>query len=225
MIVFINAFKSITRSKGRNITRGAFVGHGAGLEFHPGADTWFDRINAYCAGIGVQAEHYIISSGLREIIEGSAVYRHFREVFACEFLYDADNIAVWPKNVVNYTTKTQFVYRINKGVLNVSDDDALNKYTPENERHIPFRNMIYIGDGLTDVPCMRLVKTNGGYSIAVYTDKSKALELLSHGRVNLIAPANYSEGGELDGFIKDILLKMSKEDGLAAVSMAQIDEF
>ena len=130
-------------------------------------------------------------------------------MFACEFLYQ-NNIAKWPKNAVNYTTKTQFVYRINKGVLDISDDDSLNKYTPENDRPIPFRNMIYIGDGLTDVPCMRLVKSSGGYSIAVYThtEKEKAHELIVHDRVNFVAPADYSEGGELDDLIRKMNLRL-----------------
>lgn len=124
--------------------------------------------------LGVKVDHFIISSGLHEIIKGSSIYKNFREVFACEFLYDENNVACWPKNVVNYTTKTQFLFRINKGVLDISNDDDLNKYTSEDKRPIPFRNMIYIGDGLTDVPCMKLVKANGGYSIAVYQRASEA---------------------------------------------------
>jgi len=171
--------------------------------------------------MGIAVEHYIISSGLKEIIEGSAIRDEFKEVFACEFLYDANDVAIWPKNVVNYTTKTQFVFRINKGVPDLSDDDTLNDYTPEEDRPVPFRNMIYIGDGLTDVPCMRLVKSSGGYSIAVYTDKSKVQSLLKNNRVNFIAPADYSEGKELDELVKDILIKISTEDKLAAFSKRQ----
>jgi len=224
ILAYMHCMLNEAKYKNKEITRGAFVGHGKGLEYYPGVDAWFDRINMYCAGMGVQVEHYIISSGLREIIEGSSLFPKFREVFACEFLYDANKVAIWPKNVVNYTTKTQFVFRINKGVLDISDDDTLNKYTPDSERPIPFRNMIYIGDGLTDVPCMKLVKANGGYSIAVYTDKTKVQDLIAHGRVNFITPADYSEGGVLDDLVKDILIKISTEDKLAALTKAQRDE-
>ena len=101
------------------ISRGAFVEYGKDLEYYPGVMEWFDRIDTYCEEMGVNVEHYIISSGLREIIEGSVLSHKFKEVFACEFHYDADGVAIWPKNVVNYTTKTQFVYRINKGVLDI----------------------------------------------------------------------------------------------------------
>jgi 2-hydroxy-3-keto-5-methylthiopentenyl-1-phosphate phosphatase len=212
------------RHLNKNITRGAFVEYGRDLEYHPGVETWFDRINAYCAGMGVKAEHYIISSGLREIIEGSSIYRHFSEVFACEFLYDGSGVAIWPKNVVNYTTKTQYVFRLNKGALDLSDDRTINEYIPENERPIPFRNMIYIGDGMTDVPCMRLVKANGGYSIAVYTDKKTVQGLIAHGRVNFIAPADYSEGGALDELVKDMLIEISTKDKLAALTKKQREE-
>ena len=156
---------------------------------------------------GVQIEHYIISSGLREIIEGCKIYKEFKDVFACEFLYDENDIACWPKNVVNYTTKTQFLFRINKGVSDLSDDKSLNEFTPEDQRRVPFRNMIYIADGKTDVPCMKLVKVNGGYSIAVYQNKKKqeAEELIRDQRVNFAVPANYTEDSQLDRVVKDII--------------------
>jgi 2-hydroxy-3-keto-5-methylthiopentenyl-1-phosphate phosphatase len=205
------------------IRRNDFVAHGRGLEFFPGVEGWFDRINQVCADAGMNVEHYIISSGLREIIEGSSIFNHFREVFACEFLYNENDIACWAKNCVNYTTKTQFLFRINKGILDISNDYDLNRYTPEEERPVPFRNMIYIGDGLTDVPCMKLVKLNGGHSIAVYPDggKDKAGELLQADRVDFIAPADYSNGGELDTIIKDMIHKMAMVDSLTRRSKAQ----
>lgn len=206
------------------ISRGAFVKYGKDLEYYSGVEDWFDRVNDYCGAMGVRVEHYVISSGLREIIEGSILFPKFKEVFACEFHYDVNDVAIWPKNAVNYTTKTQFVYRINKGVLDISDDDSLNQYTPEDDRPIPFRNMIFIGDGMTDVPCMKLVKTNGGYSIAVYVEKHKVQELITHGRVNFIAPADYSLGSDLDNLVKDILLKISTEDKLASITRTQCVE-
>lgn len=198
------------------IHRSAFVKLGKDLEFYPGVEEWFKRVNQLGDDLGVKIEHYIISSGLCEIIEGSNIYRNFRGVFACEFLYDENNIACWPKNVVNYTTKTQFLFRINKGVLDISNDYDLNKYTPEDDRPVPFRNMIYIGDGLTDVPCMKLVKANGGYSIAVYQarKKSNVDSLLEHQRVDYIVLADYSENSELDKTVRDIICKMAMTDSL-----------
>ena len=165
------------RAKEVSIRREAFKEGGTNIEYFDGVKEWFSRIRDFGAEHGVSVKHYIISSGLREIIEGSDIFDEFDEVYACEFLYDVDGIAVWPKQVVNYTTKTQFLFRINKGIGDISDDDSLNEYVNEDERPVPFRNMIYIGDGLTDVPCMKLVKVNGGYSIAVYTDKEKRKHL------------------------------------------------
>ncbi|MBR6020591.1 MAG: haloacid dehalogenase-like hydrolase [Lachnospiraceae bacterium] len=212
-----------SRAAHKSIHREDFVALGKDLEFFPGVTDWFARIARFGEEIGVTVEHYIISSGLREIIEGSEVFRAFREVFACEFLYDENNIACWPKNAVNYTTKTQFLFRINKGVLDISNDTDLNTYTPEDERRVPFRNMIYIGDGLTDVPCMKLVKVNGGYSVAVYRDETlaKVQPLLTDNRVNFIEPADYREGSDLDTTVKNILRKMILTDDLVGRSAGQ----
>jgi 2-hydroxy-3-keto-5-methylthiopentenyl-1-phosphate phosphatase len=208
------------------IKRKDFVELGKDLKFFPGVKDWFSRINKIGDELEVQIEHYIISSGLREIIEGSRIFKNFREVFACEFYYDVNGVACWPKNVVNYTTKTQFLFRINKGILDISNDNDLNKYTPEDERPIPFRNMIYIGDGYTDVPCMKLVKANGGYSIAVYkeAEKDKVNELLTDNRVNFLAPADYSEKSELENLIRYMICKMSMTDILKGISKKQMDE-
>ena len=205
------------------IRREDFVKMGKDLELFPGVERWFERVNSYGKALGVNVEHYIISSGLREIIEGSRIFGAFREVFACEYLYDENNVACWPKNAVNYTTKTQFLFRINKGVLDLSDDEPLNRFTPEDDRRIPFRNMIYIGDGLTDVPCMKLVKVNGGCSIAVFrkTAKKKAEDLLLHDRVDFIETADYSEGSSLDKTVRDIIGKMAATDALVSRSKTQ----
>lgn len=210
----------------KRIWREDFVALGKDLEFFPGVEEWFPRMQEFGDEMGLKIEHYIISSGLREIIEGSSIYKHFREVFACEFLYDENGVACWPKNAVNYTTKTQFLFRINKGVLDISNDADLNKYTPENERPVPFSNMIYIGDGMTDIPCMKLVKENGGYSIAVYQqgERRKVEELLNDDRVDFIAPADYSENNELDQIVKDMIRKIAINDRLRGISKMQMKE-
>ncbi len=192
------------------IRRENFVSLGHDIGFFPGIDDWFDRINRYGKKCGVEVQHFIISSGLKEIIEGSRICDKFTKIYACEFHYDANGVADWPLLSVNYTTKTQFLFRINKGVLDGTDSAALNRYVPEEDRPIPFRNMVYIGDGLTDVPCMKLVKANGGHSIAVYgrNNRKKVEELLVDRRVDFLAPADYGPDKELDILVKRIIDRM-----------------
>jgi 2-hydroxy-3-keto-5-methylthiopentenyl-1-phosphate phosphatase len=171
--------------------------------------------------VGVEIEHYIVSSGIKEIIEGTPIAGKFRKIYACEFMYDGSGSIQWPKFAVNYTAKTQFLFRINKGVLTVDSKsaDELNQYTPEHHRRIPFRNMIYIGDGLTDVPCMKLVKANGGQAIAVF-DRGKgrdaALNLLQADRVNFVAPAEYGPDSDIEAMVKAIIQKIYAVEQLQA---------
>lgn len=211
-------FMMIKKSKEKNIPllRETLVNNGKGIELYPGVVEWFDRINQFGALIGVSVEHYIISSGLKEIIEGSGISKKFKEIFACEFYYDETGHAVWPKTAVNYTNKTQFVYRINKGVLDVANDVDLNRSMPDDSKRVPFNNMIYIGDGLSDVPCMKMMKAYGGQSIAVYTDanKEKVEQLLIEDRVDFIFPADYSKDSILDKTMKNILRKIAIENDL-----------
>lgn len=195
-----------SKSRGIELTRQRFMRSGKNVKLFPGVDGWFDAINAFGSSLGLSVEHYVISSGLKEIIEGTPIAGYFKRIYAAEFLYDEHGIAVWPAMAVNYTSKTQFVYRINKGVLDVTDDRRLNESTPEELKRVPFSNMIYIGDGLTDVPCMKLVKLNGGHSVAVYQNEhGEAKRLLLQGRANYIAPADYSPGGRLEQTIRAVL--------------------
>ena len=157
----------MSKDKHQPIRREDFVALGKKIQLYPGVEDWFARINAFGLEQGVRVEHYLISSGLKEIVEGCSIFDQFKEVYASEFLYDENGVAVWPKLAVNYTAKTQFLFRINKGVLDISNDLDLNRSIPDELRPVPFRNMIYIGDGLTDVPCMKLVKLNRGQSLAV----------------------------------------------------------
>lgn len=205
------------QEKGLSITKDSLVSLGGDIQYYPGVEEWFERINEYGRENGVEIEHYVISSGIKEIIEGSIINKHFKKVYACEFLYDQNGKAVWPKLTVNYTNKTQFLFRINKGVLDVWEDEKLNAFVPEDERRVPFKNMIYIGDGLTDVPCMRLVKANNGQSIAVFHKRKKeiASQLLAENRVDFITEANYSKNSELDGIVKTIIEKIAVVEKLA----------
>ncbi len=188
------------------LNRHEFNKLGESVELFSGVDTWFDRINEYGKRIGVEIEHYIISSGIKEIIEGTPIAKYFKEIYAAEFLYDDSGVPVWPAMAVNYTSKTQFLFRINKGVLDVTKHRELNEYTPDDERRIPFPNMIYIGDGFTDVPCMKLVKVNGGHSVAVYSEEDdSARDIMKQGRVDYMEKADYTENSKMEKTIFSIL--------------------
>ena len=203
----------------------AFLNHcGESIQLFPGVREWFARINAFGESLGVQVEHYVISSGLREIIEGSGIAQEFREIYACEFYYDENGDACWPKLDVNFTNKTQFVYRINKGILDVSRDKELNDSMPDDSKRVPFTNMIYMGDGLSDVPCMKMMRAYGGQAIAVYqaSNRQGVEKLLADGRVDFIFPADYREGMELDRTVRDILRKMTITDRLLEVNNRQL---
>ena len=203
----------------------AFLNHcGESIQLFPGVREWFARINAFGESLGVQVEHYVISSGLREIIEGSGIAQEFREIYACEFYYNENGDACWPKLGVNFTNKTQFVYRINKGILDVSRDKELNDSMPDDSKRVPFTNMIYMGDGLSDVPCMKMMRAYGGQAIAVYqaSNRQGVEKLLADGRVDFIFPADYREGMELDRTVRDILRKMTITDRLLEVNNRQL---
>ena len=206
------------------LTREKLVNMGKDIVLYPGVEDWFRRINAFGAEQGVQVEHYIISSGLREIIEGSSISNEFKEIYASEFYYDEAGRPVWPKLAVNFTAKTQFVYRINKGVLDVSDDKTLNDSMPDDSKRVPFHNMIYVGDGLSDVSCMKMMRAYGGQAIAVYQESNRmgVEDLMSKHRVDFIFKADYSEGTPLDLTVKNIIRKMAIVDRLGEETGRQL---
>lgn len=212
------------RELGIPLTRESLVEKGRSIELFPGVKEWFGRINAFGESLGVEIEHYVLSSGLKEIIEGSGICHEFKMVYASEFYYDETGTPVWPKLDVNFTAKTQFVYRINKGVLAVSNDKDLNASMPDDSKRIPFTNMIYVGDGLSDVPCMKMMRAYGGQAIAVYQagNRPGVEELLSRGRVDFIFPADYREGTALDTTVKNIIRKMAITDALVAENTKQL---
>ena len=197
------------------------------IEFYKGIEDWFKRINDYGEQIGVTVEHYIISSGNKEIIEGTPIGKYFKEIYASEFLYNKEGIAVWPAMSVNYTTKTQFLSRINKGVLDVSEDNILNAKMLDENRRISTKNMIYIGDGFTDIPSMRMVREKGGYSIAVYQkDKTDTVKtLLKEDRVYYITEADYRENSQIDIIIKEMILNMKINTNLREKHKEQLEKY
>jgi hypothetical protein len=183
---------------------------------HPG---WFDRINVYGRESGVSVSHFIISSGIREMVRGSPLAKHFDKIYASSFCYDCNDVAVWPALALNYTSKTQYLFRVNKGFLDVHDHDGINKYVPRKDRPMPFERIVFIGDGITDIPCFRLVKDQGGHSLVVYKPNTsgalkKSEMLLKEGRVNFIAPADYREGKRLDRIVKMIVDKIDVDHQL-----------
>lgn len=218
------------------VRRADFMQYGKNLSFFDGIESyddvdgenhlgWFDRINEYARQSGVQIEHYVISSGIREMVEGSRISRYFKKVYASSYWYDHHGVAKWPALALNYTTKTQYLFRINKGTLHVYDHDKINDFVPHAERAIPFRNMIFVGDGETDIPCFRLVKDQGGHSIAVYQPGKRGArvrsdKLMSEGRVNFATGADYREGAKLDRIVKGIIDKTATDAHLERMARA-----
>jgi hypothetical protein len=160
-----------------------------------------------------------ISSGIKEMIDGTPISDNFVKTYASSFKYDVNGVAEWPSLAINFTTKTQYLFRINKGALDVYDNKKINKFVPLKDRPIPFENMIYIGDGETDIPCFSLVRNLGGHSIAVYKPntrgaKARAEKLIDDGRVNFVAPADYSNKGYIDTIVKTVLDKIDSDSKL-----------
>ena len=195
------------KAAGMPVRREDLLARSREIEFYPGVEEWFERVNAYAGHRGVCLEHYVISSGNSEIIEGTSIAGEFERIYASKFLYDPNGFAVWPAVAINFTTKTQYLFRVNKGAHDWKDSSIINKFVPQNERPVPFENMIYIGDGETDVPCFRLVKDLGGLSIAVYANENheQADRYRDEGRVNCIAPAVYTQNSGLDCTVKSYI--------------------
>lgn len=202
-------FMMINKARGKVVfSKETLKNDGAKVKLFPGVESWFDRINEYGEQNGVKIEHYIISSGLKEMIEGTTVAEKFKRIYASSFYYDDCNVAIWPAQVVNYTNKTQFLFRIEKGVLDVNDQ-KVNAYFEPDEYRVPFRNMVYIGDSDTDIPCMKLVNLHGGHSIGVYNpktkDKTKVYKMLEENRIKYFVPADYTADSPLEILLKEII--------------------
>lgn len=204
------------KNKHISLKRESFKNFGREVELFNGVAEWFQIMNDYGRKNGLDVRHYINSSGLKEMIEGTKIAGEFEDIYACSFLYNVDGVAEWPAVAVDFTTKTQFLFKINKGIRSVSDNTEVNAYMPEDERPVPFRQMIYFGDGTTDIPCMKMVKQNGGHSIAVYKPKSAekkkiAEKLILEERVNFVCPADYSEGREIHTVVRTIIDKIKSD--------------
>lgn len=203
-----------------HLTRKKLSGYGTkNIPYFDGVSTWFDRINEFCNKHFLDCEHYIISSGIQEIIESTEISKHFKTIFASKYHFNDDGMAECPSVMINYTTKTQYLFRINKRILNYSDNITINKWIPIKDRPIPFSRIIYLGDGDTDIPAMKMTRTQGGHSIAVFdhdkwSDKSqqqKIYKLIAEDRANYVSPADYTDGSQLDIHVKGLIGKIARE--------------
>ena len=210
------------RKKGISLTRDSLVSFGKHIELYEGVAQWFALINEYGRRHGVIIEHYINSSGQTELIEGTPIAKEFKKIFACSFWYDENGVAVWPAVAVDYTGKTQFLFKIAKGIMDISDNTKVNESQKEDDKPIPFSHMIYFGDGSTDIPCMKIVKMFGGNSIAVYDPENRrqtetARKLLRQDRVNFICKADYRIGEEIYQVVTTIIDKIKAESDFQAL--------
>lgn len=207
------------------ITKKAFSDHGNEIIFFKGVESWFNRINQYAKERNVTIEHHIISSGLRDIISGTSISKYFKNIFASGYVYNSNDVAEWPALAINYTNKTQYLFRINKGINNSYDNSTINKFVAMDQRPVPFSRMIYIGDGETDVPAMKMIKYQGGSAIAVYdpskrkkkdklSPKQICEKLIEQKRADFIATADYSENSKLDQILKTLINKIIEEEKL-----------
>ena len=224
VLAYMQLMLKKAKEKDVPFNKDALTNHGRSMRFFPGVKKWFECINAYAQGKKINVEHYTISSGLDDMIRGSDIYKEFAHIFASGFMYDANGAAEFPARSINYTTKVQYLFRINKGVKNSWDNTEINKFTPERGRPIPFSRMIYIGDGETDVPAMKMMNYKGGYSIAVYpprqgihitkdeqNKKDGVEKLQTDNRCQFVAKADYTEGKPLYKIVTALIDRISDE--------------
>ena len=215
------------KEKGIKLTKEYLKSCGENVILYKGVQTWFDRINKFGEEMGVNIEHYIISSGTYEIIEGTPIAKYFKRIYACKYMYDENGEALWPALAINYTLKTQYIYRISKGILDVTDDYNLNRLQDESLRRIAYRNMIYIGDGMTDIPCMKLVKERGGKSIALYApgNSETVKPLVDDERINYVCAADYSPDSPLENIVELMIENMAVLEKLSTKEKTQLSQY
>jgi hypothetical protein len=219
--VLVYMWRILQDAKAKNIpvTKQTLAAFGAKVPLFPGVYGWFKRTKAFAADHGLELHHYVVSSGLFEMIQGCSIVHEFAHVFASKYMYDDQGQATAPGVAINYTTKTQYLFRINKGIMNSSDRRSLNGYTSVDARPIPFERMIFLGDGDTDIPTMKMITYKGGEAIGVFGEWSEAASrqlihrLIEEDRVKRVAPADYREDSQLDVMIKGLLGRMARAAG------------
>lgn len=211
ILTYMYLMAKMAKEKNIPLTRNDLMEMGKGVEFFDGITDWFERINAYGEKKGIEIRHYIISCGLKSMIEGCSIAKEFYNIFACDYLYDDEGNVLWPREAIDYTAKTQYLYRINKGVEDIGDDKKLNMYMAQDERVVAFPHMIYFGDGLTDVPSMKLIRSRGGYAIGVYRNSADAEYLVNENRVDFYLKGDYTAGSKMEQSVKAIINKISAQ--------------
>ena len=219
ILAYMKMMYDEARKNGIKLTRERFRSFGAGIKLYEGVREWFANVNEYGRQHGVIVEHYINSSGLTEIIEGSPIAQEFKHVFAGSYIYDGNGEAEWPGIAVDYTAKTQYLFKIQKGIFSSRDAHKVNESLSDEDKRLPFTNMIYFGDGETDIPSMKLVTMFGGNAIAVFDPerpgkKEVAQKLLRQGRVNFITPANYTRESRTFKLVCAIIDKIKADNEL-----------
>lgn len=207
VLVYMNLMLRKAAAAGVPVRREDFKARGKAIRLFEGVEDWFDRITEYGRERGVRVGHYLVSSGNAEIFAGTPIASRFAQVYASKFMFNQNGVADWPALAVNYTTKTQYLFRINKGAFDLSDNNKVNQFVEKRDRPVPFENMVFIGDGSTDIPCFRMVKEQGGLSVAVFKPRARgargrADNYIKDGRVHCAVPAIYTDGSELDRVIK-----------------------
>lgn len=220
ILIYMRLILELARELGKPVTKEILREHGAATPFFQGVENWFTRIDQHASERGLALEHYVISSGNGEIISGTRIASRFQRVFACNYQYDDRGNAHWPAIAINYTGKTQYLFRINKGIDNAWDAEPVNRWIPLAERAIPFSRMLYLGDGDTDIPSMKMVRHQGGHSIAVFDPErwakkelqSKVYNLIAEDRAHFVVPADYTDGSQLDITIKGVLGRIARDE-------------
>lgn len=220
ILVYLRLLAMKARQAGKPLTQAVLREHGAGTPLFEGAEEWFSRIDGHALARGLALEHYVISSGNEEMISGTRIFHHFEKVFASRYRYDEQGHADWPAVAINYTSKTQYLFRINKGVANSWSNEPVNRWIPMSERPIPFSRIIYLGDGDTDIPSMKMVRHQGGHSIAVFDPErwakrelqQKVYNLIAEDRAHFVVPADYRDGSQLDITVKGILGRIARDE-------------
>lgn len=217
ILIYLQQVLEKAAQNGHRVTQKSLAEHGSKALFFQGVQGWFDHINGVAERLGLQLEHYVLSSGLVEMISGSPIAGEFKQIYASRYLYDQQGVAQWPAIAVNYTAKTQYLFRINKGIQSNWDNSGVNQRIPHSQRAVPFQRMLFIGDGETDIAAMKVMREKGGYALAVFDPEQPAgqqellRQLVAEERCNYIAPADYRPGSQLDTLVSGLLQKMSQQ--------------
>lgn len=210
-LVWMRRIKELSKEKKYKLTKKRLAELGSRIEYYKGVETFFQSMSQYVKKKSrgkMKLNHYIISSGLKEIIDGTTIRNNFKQIFGSQYHYNHLGYPDFPKVLITDTVKTQYIFRINKGKEDVSE--SINQHMPEEERPIPFKNILFIGDGSTDVPAMNVTKKYGGFALAVYRPgsekaKKECLGLRLANRVDSIAEADYRKGKEIYEFVTLVL--------------------